>query len=175
MTSSEIDENPYTPDGGFHPETPAEVNTPESTDRYAPTTWGQLDEELTVSSGQICRVKKLDFVDLMASGLMDQLNTLSGVVDKNIKKGEGAPPIDPMKMMADKRTARQMATLISQVVCMVVTAPIVEMPPEDPEKRVVGVVYADTVGLVDKMDIFSHAMGGLSELEAFRGGTGKSA
>lgn len=161
------------------------VEQPESTtpdvppsqeeDRYAVVAWGQLDEELRVPSGQLCRVKKLDFVDLMASGMLDKLNTLSGVVDKHVKKGEGAPPIDPLKMMTDKRTAVQMAELISQVVCMVVTVPKVEMPPKDPAKRVDGVVYADTVGLTDKMEIFSHAMGGLEELESFRGGSKPSA
>lgn len=144
-------------------------------DRYAPTTWGVLDEELRVPSGQLCRVKKLDFVDLMASGMLDKLNTLQGVVDKHVKKGEGAPPIDPMKMMTDRRTATQMADLISQVVCMVVTAPKVEMPPKDPAKRVDGVIYSDTVDIMDKMEIFTHAMGGMSELESFRGGSGKAA
>jgi hypothetical protein len=142
---------------------------------YAPTAWGQYDQELRVGSGQLCREKKLDFVELMGSGLLDKLNTLSGVVDKHVKKGEGAPPIDPMKMMTDKRTAKQMAELISQVVCMVVTAPPIVMTPEKFEDRVDGVVYVDTVGITDKMEIFTYAMGGLTELESFRGGSDSAA
>lgn len=144
-------------------------------DTYAPTVWGQYDEELVCPSGQKCRVKKLDFTDVMASGMMDQLNTLSGVVDKHVKKAEGQPPIDALKMMTDKRTAGQMKVLIDEVVCMVVTAPKVEMPPEDFSDRVIGVVYADTIGIIDKMRVFELAMGDLSELEKFRSGTDKSA
>lgn len=151
-------------------------NSPETPQNpYAPTAWGSYDDELVCPSGQKCRVKKLDFTDVMASGMMDQLNTLSGVVDKHAKKADGQPPIDAYKMMTDKRTAGQMKTLIDEVVCMVVTAPMVEMPPEDFTKRVVGVVYSDTIGILDKMRIFEVAMGDLSELEKFRSGTDKSA
>ena len=139
-------------------------------DPYAPTAWGQYDEELTVSSGQKCRVRKLDFGDVMDAGLLDKLNTLQGVVDKHVKKGEGQPPIDPMKLLQDKRTARQFSTLIDDVVVMVVTAPKLEKPPADFAKRKQGVVYVDTVGLVDKMEIFSHAMGDLEAMTKFRGG-----
>ena len=99
----------------------------ETEDRYAPTAWGALDEEMQVPSGQLCRVRKLDFTDVMASGLLDRLNTLQGVVDKGIRKAEGQPPVDPMKMMKDRRTAIQFAELLNQVTCLCVTAPKVEM------------------------------------------------
>ena len=137
-------------------------------DRYAATSWGTYDSEFEVPSGQLCRVRKLDFADVMASGLMDKLNTLQGVVDKNIRKGEGQPPVDPMRMMQDRRTAIQFASLLNQVTCMVVTAPHVEMPPENQKDRVDGAIYADTVGLADKMAIFQYAMGDLGKLESFR-------
>lgn len=151
------------------------VNETENADRYAVTTWGVLDEEFLTPSGQLCRIKKLDFEDVMASGFMDQLNTLQGVVDKGIRKGQGQPPADPLKMMKDRRTAGQMARLMNQVVCLVVTAPKVEMPPENPQDRKVGVVYADTVHMGDKMAIFTKAMGDLEELESFRGKADESA
>lgn len=138
--------------------------------RYAPTSWGVYDEEMTVPTGQICRVRKLDLPDVMASGMMDQLNTLQGVVDKNVRKSSGQPPAtDPMKLLSDRRTAKQMAELMNQVVCLVVTAPIVEMPPEKREDRVDGVIYADTVHMLDKIEIFAKAMGDLEELGSFRG------
>lgn len=137
-------------------------------DPYAPTAWGQYDEELTVSSGQKCRVRKLDFGDVMDAGLLDKLNTLNGVVNKNVKKAEGEPPVDPMKLLADKRTARQFSTLIDDVVVMVVTAPELHKPPTKREDRKAGIVYVDTVGLVDKMEIFQHALGDLAALENFR-------
>lgn len=143
----------------------------EPTDRYAATQWGTFDQEFEVPSGQLCRVRKLDFADVMGSGLMDKLNTLQGVVDKQVRKGEGQPPVDPMKMMTDRRTAVQFASLLNQVTCMVVTAPHVEMPPDDKAKREDGVIYADTVGLADKMAIFQFAMGDLGKLESFRGET----
>lgn len=147
----------------------------ESADRYAPTAWGTFDQEFNVPSGQLCRVRKLDFADVMGSGLMDKLNTLQGVVDKNVRKGEGQPPVDPMKMMTDRRTAVQFASLLNQVTCLVVTEPHVEMPPEKKDQRVDGVIYADTVGLADKMAIFQFAMGDLGKLESFRSGADEPA
>lgn len=143
-------------------------------DPYAPTTWGSFDEEVVTSSGQKCRVRKLDFQAIIESGMVDKLNTLQGVVDKNIRKGEGRPPVDPLKMLQDKRTTKQMTLLIDNVVCMVVTAPKVEMPPEDFGDRKQGVVYADTIGLLDKMDIFNHTMGDLTKLTSFRGESSES-
>lgn len=143
-------------------------------DPYAPTTWGKYDEELTVSSGQRCRVRKLDFQDVLEAGMLDKMNTLQGVVDKNVKKAEGSPPMDPLKLLKDKRTTGQFRDLINDVVVMVVTAPKLAKPPEDFAKRKPGVVYVDTVGLVDKMDIFTHAIGDLSALERFRFGAKQS-
>jgi hypothetical protein len=151
------------------------MTSPETTDRYAPTKWGAYDQELVVPSGQMCRVRKLDFPDVMAAGLMDKLNTLQGVVDKNIRKGEGQPPADPLKMLKDRRTSLQMAELLNQIVVLCVTAPTVVMPPEPGEERVDGVIYADSVGMMDKMEIFQFAMGDLTSLESFREGAGQSA
>lgn len=147
----------------------------EKTDRYAPTSWGVYDEEMIVPSGQICRVKKLDLADVLASGMMDKLNTLQGVVDKNVRKSSGQPPTDPMKMLSDRRTAKQMAELMNEVVCLVVTAPVVVMPPERKEDRKDGVIYADTVHMMDKMEIFTRALGDLDQLESFREDSDKPA
>lgn len=144
-------------------------------DPYAPTAWGQYDEELTVPSGQRCRVRKLDFADVMEAGLLDKLNTLQGVVDKHIKKGEGAPPTDPMKLLKDKRTSQQFSSLIDDVVIMCVTQPPLTKAPGAYKDRKPGVVYVDTVGLMDKMEIFEHALGELNKLASFRGGADESA
>lgn len=174
MTSSEhLDISRAKTYGPSSPAAPPQE--PHDYDPYAPTTWGQYDEELTVNSGQKCRVRKLDFGDVMDAGLLDKLNTLQGVVDKHQKKAEGQPPVDPMKLLADKRTARQFSTLIDDVVIMCVTAPKLEKPPADFAKRKPGVVYVDTVGLVDKMEIFGHALGDINALESFRVGPGKPA
>lgn len=151
------------------PASPSQTEGMPMPDPYAPTTWGTYDEELVVSSGQKCRVRKLDFGDVMDAGLMDKLNTLQGVVDKHTKKAEGQPPVDPMKMLGDKRTSKQFSQLIDDVVVMCVTAPKLEKPPSDFAKRKPGVVYVDTVGLVDKMEIFGHALGDINALESFRG------
>lgn len=155
------------------PNLPARL--PSQEDAYAPTTWGQYDKEISVPSGQKCRVRTLDFNDVMGAGFLDKLNTLQGVVDKHSKKAEGQPPIDPMKLLKDKRTVSQFSSMIDEVVCMVVTAPMVVMPPAKYEDRKTGIVYADTVPLADKLEIFQEAMGAMSDLESFRGGAGQSA
>lgn len=152
-----------------------------ATDPYAPTTWGQVDTEYVVSSGQKCRIKNLDLRDVIAAGLLDRLNTLQGVVDKSVKKGEGKPPTDPMRMLSDKRTGIQFADLVDEITCMVVTQPPVHMVPDPKAKaieareRIPGVVYVDTINLSDKIDIFNHALGGLRQLEPFRDGQPESA
>lgn len=143
-------------------------------DPYAPTTWGNYDEELTVSSGQKCRVRKLDFQDVLEAGMLDKLNTLQGVVDKQVKKGEGQPPVDPMKLLKDKRTGAQFSELIDNVTVMCVTQPKLEHAPANVKDRKPGVVYVDTVGLVDKMEIFEHSLGELNKLATFRGGSNES-
>lgn len=143
-------------------------------DPYTPTTWGKYDEELIVRSGQRCRVKKLDLPDLIAAGMMDRLNTLEGVVSKNIRQGKGQPPLDPMKMLKDKRTGAQFGNLIDEVVVLVVTAPKLHLPPEKFSDRVEGLVYVDTVSFTDKIEVFQHAMGGLESLAKFRGFAGES-
>lgn len=148
-------------------ETPPTPPPPQ--DPYAPTAWGQYDEEFRVPSGQKCRVRKLDINDMLTSSFIDELSTLEGVVDKHVRRGQGQPPIaDPVKLLQDKRTSRQMAGLVSQVVCLVVTAPKVEMPPESWGDRLEGVVYADTISFQDKIAIFEKAMGEVRSLETFR-------
>lgn len=161
--------------------TSSENTTDPNVDPYAPTTWGQVDREFRTPSGQLCRIKNLDLPDLMGSGMLDRLNTLQGVVDKNVRKGQGQPPVDPMKMLADKRTGRQFAELVDQLTCVIVTAPKVYPVPdpnakrEQDRERIAGRVYVDTINLVDKVEIFNAALAGLRELEPFRGGQQESA
>lgn len=151
------------------------VPSQEPADPYAPTTWGNYDEEFTVSSGQKCRVRKLDFQDVMDAGMLDKLNTLQGVVDRQVKKGEGEPPVDPMKLLKDKRTTKQFSELIDSVTVMCVTQPPLAMPPKNVKDRKPGVVYVDTVGLVDKMEIFELALGDINRLATFRRGSNEPA
>lgn len=162
MTSSEHTTDPAAP-------------AQEQADPYAPTAWGNYDDELVMPSGQRCRVRKLDFQDVLDAGMLDKLNTLQGVVDKHVKKGEGEPPLDPMKLLRDKRTTGQFSKLIDDITVMCVTQPPLATPPAQFKDRKPGVVYVDTVGLLDKMEIFEHALGELNKLATFRGGSDKPA
>lgn len=143
-------------------------------DPYAPTAWGNYDEEKTMPSGQKCRVRKLGFEDFLDAGLLDSMNTLQGVVDKNVRKGSGQPPVDPIKLMKDKRTSSNMTGIINKVVIMSVTAPKIFPAPAEFKDREVGKVYVDTVGMMDKLEIFSLAVGEMNALEEFRQKAGES-
>jgi len=146
----------------------AAAETVQNPDQYAVTAWGQFDKDFTCPSGQRCRVRQLQFHEVMAGGLLDTLNTLQGVVSKGVRKGQGQPPLDAMKLLQDKKTSKQFADVVDQVVCMVVTVPKVHPLPDDGLRKD-GVVYVDTIGFMDKMEIFTEALGAVKELERFRG------
>ena len=140
-------------------------------DPYAPTAWATIDEEFIAPSGQRCRLKKLGLTELVKSGLVNQLNTLAGVVDKKVNKAKGAPPkdIDPMKMLKDERTMDNFLVIVDKVLVLSVTAPHIYEVPDEGTERDPGRVYTDMVDLMDKVAIFEKSVGGLSALAAFRG------
>ena len=142
---------------------------PQETGDYAPTAWGAIDHDFVVPSGQRCRIRNLGLQDIIEAGLMDKLNTLQGVVGSNIRKGQGQPPIDPAKLLTDKRTMMQFSDLVDQITCMVVTVPKVLPIPAENEERIPDAVYVDAIGLNDKVEIFNESLGGLKQLETFRG------
>lgn len=54
------------------------------TDKYAPTIWGTTNEyDFTTPSGQVCRLRRMDPVELIGQGLLSSLDFLTGDVLAN--------------------------------------------------------------------------------------------
>lgn len=147
---------------------------PADKDPYAVTSWGKL-EDYTTPSGQRCALRPLDLDHLLALGILDQLNSLAGVVETDvIRPAQGLPPIDSAKLMADPKRVNDLMRVIDEVVVSIVAKPaLVSCRDENgqriPEaKRKPGEIYVDSVGLPDRMDLFNKAMEGVQALQSFR-------
>lgn len=126
--------------------------------------------ELVLPSSETCLVIRPGVQGLIKAGILDNLDTLTGLVqtelidskDPRIKQQAvnalASRPGDLLKAMS----------LVDRVVCHVVKAPEVEMPPESDSERDPETLYADDVDLDDKMFIFQFVVGGTRDIEQFR-------
>jgi hypothetical protein len=164
-----------------------------------PAAWGgSVFTDLTVPSGGVVQAKRIDLEDIVASGLIDEFDKLSGIVDdKVIKPAQGRRPQDhapkkPTKaqaaamaaaegraFMRDKESTsallRMMALMLPQIVLQpTIYASLEQVDGEwcriPMEDRIKGRVYVDSIPLADQMFIITWAMEGLNteDLESFR-------
>lgn len=137
--------------------------------KYTPTAWGgNTGEDLTVPSGQLCRVRRPGPTALINEGVLHNLDRLTPIVDSYIDKVEGKPQVNVDKLMQDPSKIEQMIHIVDRVVCAVVIEPKVVMTPNDATSRKDGVIYCDMIDLEDRFFIFQFAVGGSSDLERFR-------
>lgn len=146
-------------------------------DKYMPTAWGggttnTGPQDLEMPSGQIALVRRPGIQQLMVEGVLHKMDNLTALVDKKyIKKGGTGKPsdnIDVGGLIGDPEAMSQILHTVDRVVCAVVVRPQVQMTPNDPTRRIPGVIYADSVDLQDKMFIFNWSVGGSKDLESFR-------
>lgn len=155
-----------------------------SQSKYAPTTWGGTAyTELETPSGQLCLVRKLQPMDLVAGEVLGQTNFLAEIVQAEITRAKAGPQ-DHRKPAQDQKsddtnklvealekavsTPDGLDSMIDAVVVKTVVEPSIEIPPKDYTDRKEGVVYVDTINFGDKMFIFNWAMSGLDKLKRFR-------
>lgn len=169
---------------------------PSSDSRYAPTAWGtSVFEDLTMPSGQLAQVRRPGIQQLISAGVLDSADTLSTLVDqKHIKRVKGKPAgIDASSLLKDPKNMLSVLELVDKVVAHMVVKPEVQRPvtpnlespkdgaPKDEasnphtralrdEERDPEVVYTDQIDMVDRMFIFSYAVGGSTDVERFRSG-----
>lgn len=143
-------------------------------DPYAATSWGKpVEQDLTCPSGQLCRVRKVDVIDLLGDGMLNNADFLSSIANQltpgSDKKAAGVIAENAKNMEGFKEVMRKVVTRI-------VLKPKLHMPPEDDNDRVDGLVYIDTVNLTDQIHIFNWAITGkeAEELQQFRQPTGQS-
>lgn len=141
--------------------------------KYAPTAWGSSAvggaEDLEVPSGQLCLVRRPGVEGLMREGILNDLDSLTGIVEeKHIKRVSGKPQVNVSSLMNDQENLDNMLHVVDRVICHVVLKPEIQMTPNDPTRRVNGVIYADMIDMIDKMFIFQYVVGGTRGIESFR-------
>lgn len=149
-------------------------------DPYAPTAWGQpIEQDFTCPSGQLCRVRRVDIMDLLGSGLLNNLDFVTKIVqDEHVPNAAvGSKSAQTVEEDAVRALANggpeQMAEFrkaIDSVVLRVVVRPALWPVPDEGEPRVDGCVYVDMVAFTDKVQIFNWAVSGgnAQEIQQFR-------
>jgi hypothetical protein len=144
-------------------------------EKYLPTAWGSSPEasggpvDLELPSGQLILARKPGLQQLMVEGVLHKMDNLTALVDsKHVRKGRGTPQVNVQSLLGDEKALADILHTVDRVLCAVVIKPPVQMTPNDPTRRVNGVIYADTVGIEDKMFLFNWALGGSRDIERFR-------
>jgi hypothetical protein len=142
--------------------------------------------DLLLPSENVARVRQMTPQAFITSGIIP--DPLTAIVRKAIMAKQGLPPSQVQKMVANPEQLKATMEMFDRVLCEVVIAPHVEMPPvciecgeydtksthgEDTHEFTEGprdpdVLYADTVSLDDKTFIFQWCIGGTRDLERFR-------
>ena len=153
---------------------------------YSAPAWGQsVFEDFTVPSGGLILVKRLDFQDVIAAGLMDEFDQLSPTVEeKVIGPAKGKRPQDrktkkltkAQQAEADRKSMvddmPQLARLMAQILPVIVKKPAISSTyvqddagkwvQIEPEDREPGMIYVDSIPLTDQMAILEWAMEGIN-------------
>lgn len=169
---------------------PSENFTPNNV--WASNTGADQGEELTLSSGQTCLVRKMSIESMINAGMLAEADALTASVQKHIKKGKQKGPknapqvttqeIDESAFLTDPGALRSMITLMDRALPHIVVSPNVVLHFTEetvgktkvtkmikPEDRIEGVVYTDQIDFGDKVELFNYAAGGLGSMLAFRG------
>src|SRR5687768_14964862 len=147
-------------------------------DRYAPAAWKSPYEDLTVPSGGTCLVRRIAMEDLISSGLVDDLDFLSTMVERKhigpkakVVNKEAARSGNPAKRSrATKKTTEldetrqgiaalrelgkdnlvRLVHMMDQVAMACVVKPKLHpVPAENPDERDPDKIYIDFVDLPD--------------------------
>lgn len=151
------------------PQTPA-ASTAE--DPYAPTAWSaEIEEDFKCPSGQLCRVRKVDIVDLLGGGLLNKLDVFTAVANENTpdaKKEKAAKTA--AEALSSKEGVDNFRQVMNSVVRRVVVKPELWADPAPGEERVEGCIYVSSVSFNDRTAIFNWAVTGqkTEEIKRFR-------
>jgi hypothetical protein len=158
----------------------------------------ELFIDLTTPSGQLCQVRVPGVQALIAAGVLESADTLTSLVDSkhikrvqgkatpsknavNLGKDGGVGELDTESLMKDPAALQKVFNLVDKVSEYMVVQPTVRRPirklmergkeielPLAPDDREEGIVYTDTIDVTDRMFILNYAIGGSTDVEAFR-------
>jgi hypothetical protein len=156
-------------------------------DKYAATTWGTNTEDLECPSGQVCLVRRVDPMKLIADGTLHKTDMVTMLVDQQhvAKKSKGGKRA--AQLAAEKKTEgflkeaiqdptkmQELSNTIDAVVLATVVMPELFPVPDDDEDREPGVIYIDSVEFNDKLFIMQYAFAGTRDVARFRRELGES-
>lgn len=153
---------------------------------WSSTTPAGVEQELTLPSGQTCLAKKMSIEGVVATGLLNEVDILTQMVDKHtrmVKGGKGVADgvqVDN-SLLKDPEALGAVMGLTDRLIPHIVISPAIRrhwtettvgktkvtkmIPIKDREP---GVVYTDQIDLHDKMHLFEWSLGGLTEFSSFR-------
>lgn len=151
------------------------------TDPYAVTSWGVVNApfDMTTPSGQKCLVRKLEMEDVLAHGLINELDGIStALIDENAPEEEQESGASLLVAFKDTDKFGRLEKTINKIVQITVVQPVIYGIPDEvlnpqtrkPEAgpRVEGRAYVDQISFMDKMSIFGKVFEGFKGLEQFR-------
>lgn len=153
----------------------------EEHDKYAATSWGSSTEDLECPSGQVCLVRRIDPMQLLADGVLSKSDMLTAMVDqkhvsRKAKGGKSSAKSQEMsnemvmkQALKDPKKMQELVDVVNAVTLATVIRPELHPIPEDDEDRVPGNVYVDSVDINDKMFIVQYAFAGHRDAAKFRG------
>lgn len=118
-----------------------------------------------------CLVKRPGPQGLVAAGIIDGIDTLTGIAGSHAATD---PKKSVEEMLKDPAKLKAAMDLIDKVVVHCVVDPDVQFPPTDGSPRDPEVTYVDDVDPEDKMFILQWVLGGTHDWEAFRRETQQS-
>jgi hypothetical protein len=159
------------------------------------TVWGSTtnrDEELTLPSGQTCLAHKVRLEDMLSTGMLGEVDALTGIVQRYVKKvGKGkaqkaaSQDVDS-RILSDPNAVDIMLKVADQVMPAIVVSPVVvchfknvtvgkttvtkALTNEERKAYPAGTVFTDQIGLEDKFELFNWGLGGLDSFASFREG-----
>lgn len=101
-------------------------------------------------SGQTCLIKKIEMSDIMAFGLIDDLDFLAKEMAEVSSADTGET-----KKSTRRKNSKNMERVVNMIVQAGVIKPEIELPPEDDQQREDGVIYVDSIPFSDRIELFS--------------------
>jgi hypothetical protein len=151
-------------------------------DKYAVVkSWASdIFYDYELPSGQLCQLKKLQMEDLAKMNLVEMMDTFASLMAEPdaSKKAKGKAKPKSVEEQNRERGLRlfenpeRLAKVLetSNTVCiMAINQPKVHAAPADPEDRLEGVVYVDSIPFDDKIAVMNHVMDTLGGADSFPG------
>lgn len=143
--------------------------------KIALTGWGRkaMNETFDIScpSGQLAKVKKLKFEEILDLGILDNLDMFRAILlaQQNTSESAGAAEIKMLEGFQDRDRRNKFLGTVNKIVQAGVVEPKITML--NPEELPEGTVYIGDIDYQDKMFLFSVLyQGRVAQLNQFRAG-----